>query len=119
MFDREIRTLIIILVIFDVGYLFRFVYDIEFSDSLEQFSTDVMFLFLSIFCDFMPISVLILFHFRNFREKPQAEEDESFELGGETVMANEKHFNDEAFSEEAVCTMQLLDRTSFSDGKSP
>ena len=34
-FDREIRTLIIILVIFDIGYLFRFVYDIKFADNLE------------------------------------------------------------------------------------
>ena len=80
-----------------------------------------MFLFLSIFCDFMPISVLILFHFRNFREKSQSEEtEESFELGGETVAATGKSSNnDESFSDVAVCTMQLIDRTSFSDGKSP
>ena len=79
-----------------------------------------MFLFLSIFCDFMPISVLILFHFRNFREKSQPEEtEESYKLGGETVVANDKRTNDESFSDVAVCTMQLIDRTSFSDGKSP
>ena len=76
-FDREIRVVLIILVIFNIGYVFRSVYDVVFSDNLDQFSTDVMFLFLSIFCDFMPISVLITFHYRNFREV-QPEEEENF-----------------------------------------
>ena len=108
--------MIIILVIFDIGYLFRFVYDIEFADNLDQFPTDVMFLFLSIFCDFMPISVLILFHYRNFREKP-AEQEDNFQLGGETIVATGKNYSNDVSMSEEVVTMQLVG--SFSENRSP
>ena len=66
-FTREIRTLLIILVIYCLGYLFRFAFDISFSN-FDKYETNIMYLIVSIFCDFIPVAILIIFHYRNFRE---------------------------------------------------
>ena len=66
MFNREIRTLWVILTIFTIAYAIRGLNDLT-NGSDGKFIGIIDDLIVGIVCDFIPIMLLLVFHFRNFR----------------------------------------------------
>ena len=67
-FDKEICTLLAILCVFSATYMVRGFWDIyEPADDLtfKNMITDM--LLIGLFCDFVPIMPLLIFHYRNFK----------------------------------------------------
>ena len=69
MFNREIYSLWCILTIFTITYVVRGVWDYMVDPSFPNFRETCEELWLGLFCDFLPIMLLLIFHMRNFREK--------------------------------------------------
>ena len=79
-FSKENSILTIILIIFDVTYLFRGVWDAtQFGLKQEDnpFALTVISISLGFFFDVIPIALVLLFHYRNFsvssNEEPKPE----------------------------------------------
>ena len=68
-FNKEIRTLLAILVIFSSTYMARGFWDILASEEFDESSGMRGQLLIGICCDFAPVVLLMLFHYKNFRKK--------------------------------------------------
>lgn len=68
-FNREIRTLWIILVAFNITYLIRGLWDQLTSQYLRQYTLMVFNIILGLTFDFIPVTLLLYFHYRNFKVK--------------------------------------------------
>ena len=82
-FDREIRTLVIILVIFSSTYILRGIWDIKMDPNLQKFNGIICQLLVGIICDFGPLMMLMCFHLKNFQvhNLPDREKSDSVENG--------------------------------------
>ena len=69
-FNKEICTLLTILCVFSSTYMVRGLWDIKTKPdrlSFEWMIKDM--LLIGVFCDFVPIMPLLIFHYRNFKVK--------------------------------------------------
>ena len=71
MFKREICALILTLVIFSLTYMMRGVWDLKNDPNSSAFVVIVMDMTIFVFCDFLPIMFLLIFHFRNFNKREE------------------------------------------------
>ena len=68
-FNKEIRVLIVILVIFSSTYILRGIWDIKMSPALHTFGGMLNALFIGLICDLGPVMMLMFFHLKNFKMK--------------------------------------------------
>ena len=68
-FNKEIRALLAILVIFSSTYIVRGVWDLNWSADLTTYTLMISSLFIGLICDFGPITLLMVFHYKNFNQK--------------------------------------------------
>ena len=68
-FDREIRTLLAILVIFSSTYMLRGIWDLMLKVNFAHFGGMLGQLLVGLGCDFAPVFLLMVFHYKNFRTK--------------------------------------------------
>ena len=68
-FNREIRTLWIILVAFNITYLIRGLWDQLTSQYLRNYTLMVFNIILGLIFDCFPVTLLLYFHYRNFKVK--------------------------------------------------
>ena len=68
-FNRKIRTLIAILVMFSSTYLMRGVWDLISNPASSVFVQDIVTFAIFILCDFVPVMFMLVFHFKNFYKK--------------------------------------------------
>ena len=68
-FDHEINALLTILVIFSSTYILRGVFDVWFNKFVNVHTfKGLLFAFLvAIICDFIPLAMFMIFHYKNFR----------------------------------------------------
>ena len=72
-FKREVRALIVTLVLFSLTYMLRGIRELEniqHSGTFKHITIDIIISFLS---DFVPVMFLLIFHFRNFNKKEEKE----------------------------------------------
>ena len=70
LFNKEITTLVIIMVVFSISYLVRALWDqIYTPKSAYSFTTLTLSLLLGLCFDFFPVSLLLTLHFINFRTR--------------------------------------------------
>ena len=65
-FNREIRALIAILIIFSSTYMLRGAHDQMVIVDAGEFVATLEGLVIILICDFAPLMVLLVFHFKNF-----------------------------------------------------
>ena len=68
-FDKEIRTLLAILVIFSSTYMLRGIWDLMLEVNFSHFNGMLSQLLVGLGCDFAPVFLLMVFHYKNFRIK--------------------------------------------------
>ena len=70
------KILVAILFIYSSTYMFRGLFDLKADPNLSNFKELLIAILIGTFCDFVPIMLLLIFHFRNFRDrKPQQAKD--------------------------------------------
>ena len=66
-FNREIRILLVILIIFSSSYMARGIWDMITKVEWKYFDGIVTQLLIDISSDFAPVVLIMLFHYKNFR----------------------------------------------------
>ena len=75
-FKKEIFNVIAILVIFDISYVLRATWNMNFFGFTSVFVQISGSILLSIIFDFLPLSLVMLFHYRNFKQESIDNQDE-------------------------------------------
>ena len=68
-FNREMCELLAVLIIFSSTYILRGSWDIKMTSNLTEFWGMIESLSIGIICDFAPVMLLLVFHFKNFYKK--------------------------------------------------
>ena len=68
-FNGEICTLLAILITFSTTYIMRGLFDIKVDMKLMTFVSMLSYLIVYFFCDYLPLMLLMTFHYRNFNSK--------------------------------------------------
>lgn len=69
LFDKEIKILWVILSVFSFTYLIRAVWDTMTSELYKSYALMVSAMSLTLLWDFAPVMLLLIFHYRNYREQ--------------------------------------------------
>ncbi len=69
MFDKEIKLLWVILGVFNITYLIRAVWDSVTNEFYVDYGTMVGVMMLAILWDFVPVMILLVFHYRNYKDQ--------------------------------------------------
>ena len=67
-FNREIRALVTILIIFSSTYMLRSFWDFFSSTTPSPFVGTLVGFGVGLICDFAPIMFIMVFHFKNFKK---------------------------------------------------
>lgn len=67
-YKKEICSLWLILGVFNVTYLLRALWDIFADSKFETFRGMIIDLNVGILCDFVPVTLLMIYHYKNFRD---------------------------------------------------
>ena len=68
-YNTEIFTLWVILGVFSITYLLRALWDILTDPKHASFETMLIDMNIGIVCDFFPVMLLMIYHYRNFKDK--------------------------------------------------
>jgi hypothetical protein len=66
-FDKEIKILWVILGVFNITYLMRAVWDMMTDEFYISYTIMVSVMLLAIVWDFVPVMILLVFHYRNYK----------------------------------------------------
>ena len=94
-----------ILVLFSSTYLARGIWDLEVNLEFSELKGIVSYLMTGIICDFIPVIILIIFHYKNFRVKNEEVKEEAF-------MEYHEDGDDEAYE---VCHLDIVENESPKD----
>ncbi len=67
MFDKEIKLLWLILGVFNITYLVRAVWDSTTNEFYVNYGEMVSVMLLAILWDFVPVMILLVFHYHNYK----------------------------------------------------
>ena len=86
-FKREIRALIVTLVLFSLTYMLRGIWDLKIFSFSDAFGRLMIEITIVILCDVVPVMFLLGFHFRNLNKKEEKDvtEEEVQQVRGESA----------------------------------
>ena len=129
-FHREIVNLTWILILFDLSYVCRGIYDYYLFSTLEYYKLAgaIVNIMCPAFFDFMPMTLILFFHYRNFRPHKPAHISETSTLDIDTQLAKDSSTdyllregsrNDHIDSESGIETLMQVHQTTTTTESMP